>query len=245
MPMTRERRPAIRTMRGWAIAVLQEAGTIRECEEHGWMQDRADSHARERAFDIARVDSSDEFAHLAQGLLHTERNASWGLNALIGIGERGVELIGHWLQGRNAAKRTDSDDVAIRVLYSHPTTRALSVRAAVDRCLRGHFLLDGPYDIAAESEEPAIREQILDKAFAARPIAATQSLRAIEGLATFDAVRAVEAIEVGLHSQPALERQLCRLLVRVAFSRSSTDCAAASPGVIPLRPKCGVRIQFE
>jgi len=56
MLMTRERRPAIRTMRGWAIDVLQEAGAIRECEEHGWMQDRADPHARERAFDIARGD---------------------------------------------------------------------------------------------------------------------------------------------------------------------------------------------
>jgi len=30
--------------------VLQEAGAIRECEEHGWMQDRVDPHARERAF---------------------------------------------------------------------------------------------------------------------------------------------------------------------------------------------------
>jgi hypothetical protein len=36
--------------------VLQEAGAIRECEEHGWMQERADPHARERAFDIARQD---------------------------------------------------------------------------------------------------------------------------------------------------------------------------------------------
>jgi hypothetical protein len=43
-------------MRGWAIQVLQEAGAIRECEEHGWMQDRADPHARERAFNIARED---------------------------------------------------------------------------------------------------------------------------------------------------------------------------------------------
>ena len=56
MLMTIERRPAIRTLRGWAIHVLQEAGAIRECEEHGWMQDRADPHARERAFDIARQD---------------------------------------------------------------------------------------------------------------------------------------------------------------------------------------------
>ncbi|WLA64928.1 hypothetical protein [Bradyrhizobium diazoefficiens] len=56
MLMTKERRPAIRTLRGWAIAVLQEAGAVKECDEHGWMQDRADPHARERAFDIARRD---------------------------------------------------------------------------------------------------------------------------------------------------------------------------------------------
>ena len=56
MLMTRERRPAIRTLRGWAISVLQEAGAIRECEEHGWMQDRGDPDARERAFDIACQD---------------------------------------------------------------------------------------------------------------------------------------------------------------------------------------------
>lgn len=56
MLMTSTRRPAIRTLRGWAISVLQEAGAIRECEEHGWMQDRAEPHARERAFYIARWD---------------------------------------------------------------------------------------------------------------------------------------------------------------------------------------------
>jgi len=54
--MTDERRPATRTLQGWAIAVLQEAGAIRECEEHGWMQDGADPHAREHAFDIASKD---------------------------------------------------------------------------------------------------------------------------------------------------------------------------------------------
>lgn len=54
MLMTKERRPAIRTLRGWAIHVLQEAGAIRECEEHGWSKDRADPHAREHALHIAR-----------------------------------------------------------------------------------------------------------------------------------------------------------------------------------------------
>jgi hypothetical protein len=56
MLMFKEKRPAIRTLRGWAISVLNEAGAIRECEEHGWMLDRADPHARDRAFDIARRD---------------------------------------------------------------------------------------------------------------------------------------------------------------------------------------------
>ena len=56
MLMINERRPAIRTLRGWAISALQEAGAIRECEEHGWMRDRADPHARDHAVDIARKD---------------------------------------------------------------------------------------------------------------------------------------------------------------------------------------------
>lgn len=47
MLMTNERRP-VQTLGGWAIAVLEEAGAIRECEHHGWMQDRADPHARQR-----------------------------------------------------------------------------------------------------------------------------------------------------------------------------------------------------
>ena len=56
MLMTKERRPAIRTLRGWAISVLQEAPAIRECEKHGWMQDRADPHARDCALASARQD---------------------------------------------------------------------------------------------------------------------------------------------------------------------------------------------
>jgi hypothetical protein len=54
MLMAKERQSAIWTQHGWAISVLQEAGAIRECEYHGWMQDRADPHARGRAFEIAR-----------------------------------------------------------------------------------------------------------------------------------------------------------------------------------------------
>ena len=56
MLTTKEGRPAIRTLRGWAIAALSEAHAIQECEEHAWLQDRADPHAREPAFAIARQD---------------------------------------------------------------------------------------------------------------------------------------------------------------------------------------------
>jgi hypothetical protein len=56
MLMTRERRPSFRTLRGWAISLLQEAGAIHECEEHGWAKDRADPHAREQAMAEARRD---------------------------------------------------------------------------------------------------------------------------------------------------------------------------------------------
>jgi hypothetical protein len=54
MLMINEKRTPVRTLRGWAIAVLQEADAIRECDYHGWMQDRADPHAREHAFELAR-----------------------------------------------------------------------------------------------------------------------------------------------------------------------------------------------
>lgn len=47
-------RSATRTHRGWAISLLQEVGAIRECEDHGWMRDRADPHAREHAINLAR-----------------------------------------------------------------------------------------------------------------------------------------------------------------------------------------------
>jgi hypothetical protein len=56
MLMLKEKRPAFRTIEGWATSVLLGAGAIRECEEHGWMKDRADPHARERALAAARQD---------------------------------------------------------------------------------------------------------------------------------------------------------------------------------------------
>jgi hypothetical protein len=56
MLMLKEHRPAFWTVQGWARSVLLEAGTIRECEEHGWMRDRSDPHAGQRALLVAQQD---------------------------------------------------------------------------------------------------------------------------------------------------------------------------------------------
>lgn len=74
MLMLKDRRPTFRTLHGWAIHVLAEAGAIRECEEHGWMKDRADPHARARALEIARDDppegsSPEEAATIVEDVL--------------------------------------------------------------------------------------------------------------------------------------------------------------------------------
>lgn len=54
MLIRNELQPAFRTIEGWARSVLLEAGAIQQCEEHGWMRDRADPHARDRALELAR-----------------------------------------------------------------------------------------------------------------------------------------------------------------------------------------------
>jgi hypothetical protein len=51
--LTRER-PDFRTVDGWAVGLLLQAGAIHKCDEHGWAKDRADPHARDEAVRIAR-----------------------------------------------------------------------------------------------------------------------------------------------------------------------------------------------
>jgi hypothetical protein len=89
-------------------------------------------------------------------------------------------------------------------------------------------ILDALYDIAAEANDAGVREQILDKAFAARAFVVTEPLRAIEGLAKFDSARAIQAIELGLRNIPAIERELCRLLVRIAPELAASKLIDAS-----------------
>jgi len=76
MVMTKERRPSFRSLEGWARSVLLEAGAIRECEEHAWMRDRSDPHARAHALLVARQEpppgvSSKQAAVVVSDLLDT------------------------------------------------------------------------------------------------------------------------------------------------------------------------------
>lgn len=52
--LTSERRPDFKTVDRWAIQVLQQAGAIHECDQHGWAKDRTDPHARAEALRSAR-----------------------------------------------------------------------------------------------------------------------------------------------------------------------------------------------
>jgi uncharacterized protein (UPF0218 family) len=72
----KERQSAIRTVGAWATFVLLETGAIRECQEHGWMKDRTDPHARHRAIEIARSDpppgvSQDEAVAAVENVLNS------------------------------------------------------------------------------------------------------------------------------------------------------------------------------
>ena len=156
-------------------------------------------------------DQSDDFAWLAEQLAQTKENAKWGLNALISLENKGLEFLQNWIQSPSTTEYSDS---VIRILYRYAETREFAVDAAVSR--NGGFTLDPLYDIAAESDNPDLRKQILEVAFTEREPVVMKPLRAIQGLAKFDVARAIEAIERGLQFHPKIERELCLLLVRIA-----------------------------
>ena len=158
-------------------------------------------------------DQSDDFARLAEQLAQTRANVEWGLNALIGLGNKGIDFLKNWIRSPSTTEYIDS---VIRILYRYAETREFVVDAAVHRCLNSRFTLHPLYDIAAESDNPDLRKQILEVAFAERAYVTVEPLRAIQGLAKFDVDRAIEAIERGLHFHPKIERDLCLLLVSIA-----------------------------
>ena len=172
-------------------------------------------------------DQSDDFARLAEQLAQTKENAEWGLNALISLKNNGLKFLQNWIQ---SPSNTEYSDSVIRILYRYSETRKFAIDAAVERCRRLHrgFMDDPLYDIAAESDNPDLRKQILDVAFAERAYIAMEPLRAIQGLAKFDVTRAIEAIERGLQFHQNSERNLCFLLVRIAPETAADKLLSAA-----------------
>ena len=161
-------------------------------------------------------DQSDDFPRLAEHLTQTKGNAEWGLNALMDLGNRGLEILQNWIQNQSPTEVTRNIYCVIRTLYHDAKTRQFAVDTAVSRCLNGGFTHYPLYDIAAESDNPDLRRQILKVAFDEHESVVMKPLRAIQGLAKFDVDRAIEAIERGLQFYPKIERELCLLLVRIA-----------------------------
>ena len=170
-------------------------------------------------------DQSDDFARLAEHLAQTKENADWGLNALIGLKNKGLEFLKNWIQ---SPSNPDYIGRVIRTLYHYAETRDFAVDVAVHRCLNSSFTHHPLYDIAAESDNPDLRKQILEVAFAERAYVAVEPLRAIQGLAKFDVARAIEAIERGLQFHPNIERDLCLLLVRIAPETAAEKLLSAA-----------------
>ena len=54
MLMRKQQEPSYRTIERWAVRQLLDAGAIKECPDHGYMQCRSNPDARADAFSSAR-----------------------------------------------------------------------------------------------------------------------------------------------------------------------------------------------
>ncbi|MBT2788436.1 MULTISPECIES: hypothetical protein [unclassified Halomonas] len=161
-------------------------------------------------------DQSEEFAQFAFFVAQTKENVRWGIDALTSVGDGGEELLLEWLQNQSVGLWSRYEVFVIRMLYRRSETRDQAIAAAGIACERVSYFDETPYDIAAEANDPGLRDTILEKAFSENSFFVTEPLNAIEGLAKFNMPRAVDAIELAFQTHPKIERELARLLVRLA-----------------------------
>ncbi|MCY4381880.1 MAG: hypothetical protein OXE44_01865 [Nitrospinae bacterium] len=161
-------------------------------------------------------DMSLEFARMAERVAFTHENCLWGLEALVGLGDEGVEGLRRWLKQQIEREHINYREFIIRALYVKTETQNDAIEAAVEYCRKHPISLRPLYEIAAESDNESIRERILEEAFVERSVMVKAPLDAIRGLAKFDTSRAEEAVVLGLSNHPKIERELCRLLVNIA-----------------------------
>ena len=147
-------------------------------------------------------DTSPEFARSAEGLAFTREYRREGLNALIGLGAVGVEGLKRWLREAGEADRLNEGGFVIRALHAMEEGRDDAIEAAADLCRRNRMFLRPLYEIAAESSDRSVRENVLEAAFTESAAVVQAPLDAIRGLAKFDAARAAEAVEAGFSKSP-------------------------------------------
>ncbi|MCP1314467.1 MULTISPECIES: hypothetical protein [unclassified Halomonas] len=161
-------------------------------------------------------DQSNEFAQFAFLVAQTKENVRWGIDALASVKNGGEELLLEWLQNQSVGSWSRYEVFVIRMLYRRSETRDQAIAAAGIACERVSYFDETPYDIAAEANDPGLRDTILEKAFSENSFFVTEPLNVIEGLAKFNIPRAVDAIELAFKTHPKIERELARLLVRIA-----------------------------
>ena len=161
-------------------------------------------------------DQTEEFAQFAFLVAQTKENVRWGIDALSNLGDCGTELLLEWLKNTRVALWSRYEVFVIRMLFRCSETRDQAIAAAGIACDRVSDFDETPYDIAAEANDPGLRDKILEKAFSEASFVVTEPLNAIEGLAKFNMARAVDAIELAFQTHPKIERELARLLVRLA-----------------------------
>ena len=182
--------------------------------------ERTDPNGKTAVFAILALlelgDNSEQLVRLAFRMASTDKNSVWGVRALLRLGEAGISSLASWLQERSCGNCNELGIAVIRALYKNVSTREIAVREAVECCKDGMFLPGPPYDVAAEWNDLVLREKILDKAFSARSPFDNHLLRAIEGLAKFDVMRAEEALEIAVQLHPKMEYRLCKILIDIA-----------------------------
>lgn len=189
------------------IPIVQEVG--RNVPPHGLL-------ARMACLALCELrDDSEFYKNFAVSLANTADNSYWGLSCLMALGSDGAKTLAGHLDTLTDKDITNIDSKFINFVFQSDSTKDLGLKFAHRICCSNGFALDARYDIAAEQDDPVLRDRIVDKAFTVRSSFNQQVYRAIQGLAKFDTPRAVEAIELALENHPSIERELCFLLARV------------------------------
>lgn len=159
-------------------------------------------------------EKSEQFAQLLVPLLKTEENKLWTTEILFALGNSATGALRDYLDGVKVNQWGHEEQAMIRFLHQQEAAQESVETMAAQYCAEARRSFFGlPYDIASKTDQPEIREMILDELFGKK--SSDSTLRAIEGLANFNSDRAIQVIEDYLLQDPSRERRLCQLLVRI------------------------------